>query len=510
MTLFTNNRAPKRNGRGNKKLTDDSATDDEDSNESAIVKSITSSQMHSGVPKPKARWPRGDSRKKSLPFTKREIKFLHKGVLKFGTGAWEKIVKEFDFQEGRTAVSCRKKYLYVQDNPPKTLESESDDDSFPESKRTKKPIAFTKQEVEFIWDGVQTFGTNWRKILKSYRFHPGRSAKSLEHKYYRHIKKNPPKRVFKVAASADGESIPTGKFSDEECQYLLEGAHKYLDSMDRDEAWERILREYAFEDGRTADDLREKYKFIEAQRTMNVNRMTAAKDQTDGGSLPIIPGVPNVTPGRRTPNGRSPYGGFSDQYSHTRSHLAQSNPLAHHGGTPVGMDGPQFAQKYAMDPHHDALSLHNPTPMTPLSPSQVLDEIHIGGSRIPTHSSTSNPSSATTPQPVADMMNQMLQASIQDDSDYESDYEDYDPAPANQLPTATPVAIFVPNPADGLGSVILPMGVRVPILGPSMDDDNMSDDEEDVHRHANMHDVLEMGDDLEAPRTHHPLPLSCV
>lgn len=371
-----------------------------------------------------------DGKKKSLPFTKREIKFLHKGVSQFGMGSWEKILKEFNFQEGRTAVSCRKKFLYTQDNPPRTFESESDDDSYPQPKRSKKPIPFNRQEIQWVWEGVQVHGTNWRKILKSYTFQPGRTAKSLEHKYYRHIKKNPPKKDL-----LQSDSKPSGRFSDDECKYLLEGVAKY-----GPDSWEQILKEYAFEDGRTSKDLKEKHEFLEAQRSASLANggINDSIVSMGGGNIPNglggigslgSIGMNNVIESNTTPVGLIPLVGNNSFIPSYGNHI----PMSVRSPEDPKNSGPGL-----LGEPHDPYSMRNPTPITPLSP-------YDDGNMMTSFSGSSHNLNSIRNE-VGNIIQEdqkFLSEQIDDLSDYESDYEEYDPSPSTIIPNnGSTVPIF--------------------------------------------------------------------
>mmetsp|Transcript_11630 Transcript_11630/g.17216 ORF Transcript_11630/g.17216 Transcript_11630/m.17216 type:complete len:409 (-) Transcript_11630:40-1266(-) len=202
--------------------------------------------------------PGGKKRKKPLYFTKREVKSIFKGVKEHGE-RWRLIRSSYAFLEDRTAFSIRKKYHSMKHSPPETLDTESDDDepAMPPkmANEPRQMHKFTQDEITWIVEGLKRFGKNWNAILAAYPFAEGRTAKSLEHKYYRSI------RTRKINHTRTTQRRNTRRrFTKKEMEWIQQGVNLFGTD------WIRIMNHFPFVN-RSVESLQNKYHRLKRRRS---------------------------------------------------------------------------------------------------------------------------------------------------------------------------------------------------------------------------------------------------
>ncbi|XP_064614582.1 uncharacterized protein LOC135478241 [Liolophura sinensis] len=119
------------------------------------------------------------------------------------------------------------------------------------ARRRKPRVPYTEVEIHNLLTGVQKLGKHWNQILCTYQFHPSRTAVDLMEKYKRIMlaEKNQESRE-----SVRRDQTFTGPFSLCEERRLKRGVKQFGYN------WKLILEEFRFAEGRTKQQLRDKWR----------------------------------------------------------------------------------------------------------------------------------------------------------------------------------------------------------------------------------------------------------
>ncbi|CAL1547384.1 unnamed protein product [Lymnaea stagnalis] len=111
----------------------------------------------------------------------------------------------------------------------------------------RQRIPYTEQEMLNLKEGVAMMGTCWQQILCSYNFHPSRTAVDLKDKY---------KRLMALQKASTKQKRSPKPFSMCEIRRLKRGVKTYGYN------WKAILAGGRYVPGRTAADLRDKWRSL--------------------------------------------------------------------------------------------------------------------------------------------------------------------------------------------------------------------------------------------------------
>ncbi|XP_078335986.1 telomere repeats-binding bouquet formation protein 1-like isoform X3 [Crassostrea virginica] len=113
-------------------------------------------------------------------------------------------------------------------------------------RKRRHRVPYSEQEIQNLMEGVRSLGKFWGQILATYDFHPSRTAVDLMEKF---------KRLTKATNSnKTSGTVKTVPFSMCEERRLLKGVHQFGYS------WKTILHSFKFSNGRTAEDLRNRWR----------------------------------------------------------------------------------------------------------------------------------------------------------------------------------------------------------------------------------------------------------
>lgn len=264
--------------------------------------------------------PQSEQRRR-VQWTPKEITYLKEGVAAKGR-KWSEIRKSFDFADSRTSVDLKDKWRGL-------VRSGKEED--PDITTRRKRVPWTKEEIEFLKEGVEKFGYEWVKIKGGYKFAETRTNVDLKDKWRGLLRKKEvepienPHPVVKsavvvavvqgVAKEGNEENmekasvVPVGptrqrkSWSKQDVENLKKGVKMY------GKEWLLILSEFSFSKPRVNTDLRDKWRSLvrggsvedveqTEERTKNVAaRRRVLKEQNDDNEKE--PNAQNASDGKR-------------------------------------------------------------------------------------------------------------------------------------------------------------------------------------------------------------------
>lgn len=117
-------------------------------------------------------------------------------------------------------------------------------------KQRRQRTPYSDQEVANLLDGVEKMGRSWNVILYTYQFHSSRTSTDLKDKYKQLVRQSND-TISMASECKRSRSIP---FSMAEIRRLKRGVKKFGQS------WTTILKNMNFNQNRTADQLRNKWR----------------------------------------------------------------------------------------------------------------------------------------------------------------------------------------------------------------------------------------------------------